>query len=287
MKIFNIGLAGVNVVVFVFAISCSESVREIKSEQLQKRRDGLYYAVNEEKPYSGNVIELYKSGQKHTERTFKSGKLQEWHLWTKEGEKRETDTITDFDGNIYLSTKIGEQWWMAENLKVTHYRNGNAIANVIDDDEWANLNTGAYCFYQNDESNAETYGGLYNWHAVNDSSGLAPMGWHVPSDAEWKKLVDYLDGDDVAGGKMKEMGITLWVEPNTGATNESGLCALAGGYRNSHGTYDDIGSYAYFWSSTDYDGNYAWPRALTYDGSRVYRERCSKQEGLSVRCVRD
>ena len=113
----------------------------------------------------------------------------------------EIGTVTDIDGNLYYTVKIGEQWWMLENLRVTHYRNGDAIPNVTDDAEWEGLSTGAYCDYDNDPANVATYGRLYNWYAVGDSRNIAPAGWHVPSDDEWQTLVDYLGGSSVAGGE--------------------------------------------------------------------------------------
>jgi len=148
-----------------------------------------------------------------------------------------TGTMTDIDGNVYETVTIGTQVWMAENLKVTHYRNGNTILHIIDWFSWFTL-TGAYCEYDNDVNNVAVYGRLYNWYAVNDSRYIAPVGWHVPSDAEWLTLVDYLGGDTVADGKMKEIGTTHWVSPNTGATNESGFSALPGGYRDYGGNSD-------------------------------------------------
>ena len=200
----------------------------------------------------------------------------------------ETGTVTDIDGNVYQTVKIGNQWWMAENLKVTHYRNGDAIPNVTDNTEWANLTTGAYCNYDNNVSYVPTYGRLYNWYAVDESRNIAPEGWHVPSDTEWQTLVDYLGGSNVAGGKIKETGTTHWNSPNTGATNESGFSALPSGFRDvGTGYYYYLGDYAYFWSSTESSSNYAWGWRLDYDRSGVYRYDYLKRKGFSVRCVRD
>jgi uncharacterized protein (TIGR02145 family) len=142
--------------------------------------------------------------------------------------------------------------------------------------------------YDGDESNVATYGYLYNWYAVDDSRNIAPEGWHVPTDDEWQILVDYLGGSSVAGGKMKETGTEHWNSPNTGATNESGFSALPGGYRDySNGDYTNMGYYGYFWSSTEYSSYRAWNRILYYDNSDVYRHSSYKQNGFSVRCVRD
>jgi len=204
-----------------------------------------------------------------------------------EGGPDSTGTVTDIDGNVYQTVRIGNQWWMAENLKVTHYRNGEPIPNVTDNSSWYALLSGAYCDYNNDVSNVATYGRLYNWYAVSDSRNIAPAGWHVPSDAEWQSLVDYLGGDAIAGGKLKEAGTTHWLSPNTGATNESGFTALPGGYRYSGGSFFNMGYYAYFWSSTENNSYTAWGRYLSCNYSQVGRNYFKEQVGFSVRCVRD
>jgi uncharacterized protein (TIGR02145 family) len=196
-------------------------------------------------------------------------------------------TVTDIDGNTYQTVKIGNQVWMAENLKVTHYRNGDAIPNVIENATWAGLTTGAYCEQNNDVNNIAVYGRLYNGYAVSDSRNIAPAGWHVPSDAEWQTLVDYLGGDAVAGDKLKEAGTTHWCSLNTGATNESGFTALPGGYRYVSGTYYGLGLCADFWSSTESDENTAWDRYLDCSFSRVDRANESKNLGSLIRCVMD
>jgi len=197
------------------------------------------------------------------------------------------ETITDIDGNVYKTVKIGTQVWMAENLKVTHYRNGDPILNITDNTQWDSLTTGAYCNYNNDPNNAITYGRLYNWYAVTDSRNLAPIGWRVPTDAEWQTLINYLGGDDVAGGKIKEAGTTHWSSPNTGATNESGFTALPGGYRYYYGYFLNLGDLANFWSSTERNSDDAWYRVLYFNNAAVYRCNDSKRSGLSVRLVRD
>jgi len=150
---------------------------------------------------------------------------------------QETGAVTDIEGNVYLTIKIGDQLWMAENLKVSRYRNGDNIPNVPDTSEWVNLTTGAWVYYNNDSSNDETYGKLYNWYAVDDNRGLCPTGWHVPSEEEWTTLTIFLIGRNV-GGTMKST--TGWNSPNTGATNESGFSGLPGGNRNSDGDFNNI-----------------------------------------------
>jgi uncharacterized protein (TIGR02145 family) len=203
-------------------------------------------------------------------------------------EESTTGTVTDIDGNVYQTIKIGNQWWMAENLKVTHYQNGDGIPNVMDLPIWSVLSKGAYCNYNNDTNNVATYGRLYNWFALTNSRNIAPAGWHVPNDAEWDTLIYYLGGYAVAGGKMKEAGFAHWRGPNTGATNECGFTALPGGGRSPLAdNYDGMETDAYFWSSTDIYGIYAWRRVLGYNGSDVARDYLYKQYGYSVRCVKD
>ncbi len=194
-------------------------------------------------------------------------------------------TVTDIDGNVYRIVTIGFQVWMVENLKVMHYRNGDAIPNVTDGPTWAGLTTGAYCEYDNDVNNVATYGRLYNLLAVNDSRNIAPAGWHVASTPEWQQLVTYLGSWAIAGGKMKEAGTAHWQSPNTGATNESGFSALPGGLRG-YGSYALIGSFAYFWSSEGLGYVGYW--YLRSDDSVAYGPYTTSEVwGLSVRCVKD
>ena len=193
-----------------------------------------------------------------------------------------TGTCTDSDGITYETIILGSQVWMAENLKTTHYNNGEPISTG-----WPSYD-GAYAVYDNDPSNAETYGNLYNWYAVDDSRGVCPEGFHMPSDDEWQILIDYLGGYSVAGGKMKETGTAHWNSPNTGATNESGFTALPGGYRSSSsGYYSDMGDYGSFWSSTAINSNDALYRALHYLNPAVFRHNLNKRNGFSVRCLGD
>ena len=162
------------------------------------------------------------------------------------------NTVTDVDGNVYLTVQIGDQLWMAENLKTIHYRNGDAISKISDNTEWINnTNSGAYCYYKNNSDHKDVYGCLYNWGAVKDNRKIAPEGWHIPGDPEWRELIEFLGGSNVAGGKMKEEGTTHWLSPNTGATNESGFTALPGGDRDGTGIFLNMGIGGIFWSSTD------------------------------------
>lgn len=197
-------------------------------------------------------------------------------------------TVTDIDGNVYTVLTIGSQEWLKENLKVTHYRNGDPIPNITDNSVWPILSTGAYCNYGNNPGNALTYGKLYNWFAVNDSSGLAPAGWHVATDAEWSALADLLGGDSVAGGKLKEEGTVHWLDPNVGATNEVGFTALPGGLIESYGVFLSIGFTGCWWCSTESSPTEAWFRGIFSDAKHIDRGNYfNKKIGGSVRCVKD
>jgi uncharacterized protein (TIGR02145 family) len=194
---------------------------------------------------------------------------------------------TDVDNYNYATVQIGTQVWMKENLKVSKYRNGDPISTGLSDEAWGSTTTGAYAIYNNDASNNTTYGKLYNWYAVADSRNLCPVGWHVPSDAEWTTLENYLGGASVAGGKLKSTS-TLWTAPNAEATNQSGFSGLPGGSRLSNGTYTTIGNYGYWWSSTEYSTTFfAWFRYLNYYYGNSSRGNNYKQNGFSVRCLRD
>jgi uncharacterized protein (TIGR02145 family) len=203
-------------------------------------------------------------------------------------------STTDVDGNTYTTVTIGTQVWMKENLKVSKYRNGDAIPTNLDNATWQSTTSGAYAIYNNDAANNTTYGKLYNWYAVADPRGLCPTGWHVPSDAEWTTLENFLGGAVVAGGKMKSTGTIkagtgLWYSPNQDATNSSGFTAFPGGvYWDSGSFSSSLGSYAYWWSSTENSSTYAWIRTLYYANGGSYRlDGARKAIGFSVRCLRD
>ena len=197
-------------------------------------------------------------------------------------------TVTDVDGNTYRVVQIGNQVWMAENLRTARYNDGTAIPLVTNNSSWSNLSTPAYCWHENDKNQyAVPYGALYNWYTVNTGK-LCPTGWHVPSDAEWTTLTTFLGGTSVAGGKMKQTGTARWRSPNTGATNSSGFSGVPGGGRlNYVGTFYNMGYYGGWWSSTAYSDLNAWGRRLDYDGAYVHRYYYSKSYGFSVRCLRD
>lgn len=193
---------------------------------------------------------------------------------------------TDADGNNYPVVQIGTQIWMAENLKTTKYNDGTNIPNVTDETSWKNLTTPGYCWYNNDTSNKNTYGALFNWYTVNTGK-LCPTGWHVPSDPEWTTLTTYLGGESVAGGKMKETGTSHWYTPNESATNSSGFTALPGGWRMQDGTFIDIGAIGHWWSSTENSvpGAYFWSTHFLF--SNIGWEGANQVSGFSIRCLQD
>ena len=195
--------------------------------------------------------------------------------------------VTDIDGNTYLPVTICNQTWTKSNLNVSHYRNGDVIPQVTDPTAWANLTTGAWCYYNNDPANGAIYGKLYNWYAVNDPRGLAPQGWHVPTDAEWTTLTTCLGGVSVAGGKMKEVGTIYWTSPNTNATNSSGFTGLPGANRGNDGNYYFLGGYGNWWSSTLNTSNNPWSRALGYNTAIVGINDLNSKYGFSIRCIKD
>jgi uncharacterized protein (TIGR02145 family) len=198
-----------------------------------------------------------------------------------------TETVKDFENNVYHTVTIGSQVWMVENLKVTHYRNGTGIPVVLNNGFWESLTTGAFCDYNNDPDNAAVYGRLYNWFAVKDNNGLAPAGWHVATDADWTALTTYLGGEDIAGGKLKEAGTEHWLEPNSEATNETGFSALPGGHRVYDGTYGYINWGGGWWTSTSENDNDSWVRYMDHGAYDVWRSLEDKRYGRSVRCVKD
>ena len=200
--------------------------------------------------------------------------------------------ITDSEGNSYKTVTIGTQTWLAENLKVSKYSDGTTIPNITDNTEWVKLKTGAWCYFNNEVANNAKYGKLYNWYAVsktsNGNKNVCPTGWHVPIHAEWTVLTDYLGGENVAGSKLKEVGKTSWNSLNTDATNTSLFSALPGGYRLNDGDYGaGIGWVGNWWSSSEHGSDIAWARALNYNSGYANSNNNSKENGLSVRCIKD
>ena len=219
------------------------------------------------------------------------------------------NSVRDIDENCYATIQIGEQLWMAENLKVTHYKDGSAISTGHSGYEWMNLSTGAYGYYDDDSTHQETYGNLYNWYTVDDDRGLCMDGWHVPTDEEFMELEMFLgmseeeadstgfrgtdEGSKLAGNSdlwFSIFGILDYEEetliesdPEFGTSGFNGLPAGVRGGRI--GTYYSMGSGGYFWSSSEDSSYYPWTRGLYYSDSSVNRHPHHKWNGFSIRCL--
>jgi uncharacterized protein (TIGR02145 family) len=203
--------------------------------------------------------------------------------------------VKDINGNNYDTVKIGKQVWLKQNLKVTSLNDGTSILKVTNDTQWSTLSTSGYCDYKNDESNSSVYGRLYNWYTVNTQK-ICPSGWHVPSKSEWQELSDYLGGDSVSGGKLKEIGSTHWLDasdltkPNVGATNSSAFTALPAGFRETNGLFDGKSWGTLWWSTTEgIEGSISgvWHPILRTDIKTIENDIDDKRIGVSIRCLKD
>jgi uncharacterized protein (TIGR02145 family) len=208
-------------------------------------------------------------------------------------------TVKDIDGNVYNTVVVGDQVWLKENLKTTRFNDGTLIPNVTDITEWRHHDAAAYVWYDNDIKYKDTYGALYNWHAAGDRNDLCPTGWHVPSDEEWKKLEMHLGmtkeqadgtvwrGTD-QGGKIKEAGTVHWIEPNKGATNESGLTVVGAGRRFTSGIFGSMKQGSTIWTSTQSSGSSATYRHFASGNAGIGRNPAGEKKfGFSVRCIKD
>jgi uncharacterized protein (TIGR02145 family) len=203
-------------------------------------------------------------------------------------------TLTDYDGNVYTTITIGTQQWTVENLKVTSYPGGYSITHITDADDWASDTSGAYCWYNNDIAYKTPYGALYNWYAVNYvrplayllRDGIQEVGWRVPTKTDFETLIAYLGGGLVAGGKLKEMGLTHWTTPNTGADNSSGFTAIGATGRSYDGSFGTLHSTAEFWASTSNDEG-ADNLQLLNSTALAQIPNSNFHPGFEVRLVRD
>jgi len=246
------------------------------------------FIENEE---DGIFREWYENGSLKSEGKYLKG--QKVGDWAYRGQNGQVGVV-DIDGNIYETVKLGDQVWMTENLKVTHYRNGDPIPT-----DWPSF-SGAFTIYGNDLPNAEIYGNLYNWHAVSDSRNIAPEGWHVPTDAEWQELemaigMSQSEADDTRyrgrneGSKLAG-NAALWISgslENDSEFGASGFTALPGGIRATDGGYFYMGEGASFWSATESNSYRAWFHKLSNERSGVLRNDYGWRNGFSVRCVKD
>lgn len=206
------------------------------------------------------------------------------------------ETVKDADGNEYKTVKIGSQTWFAENLKTTKFNNGNSIQNITANSSWESARTAAYCWYNNDSGNKDTYGALYNWYAAS-SGKLCPTGWHVPTDNDWATLENKL-GKEEAGAKLRETGTAHWKATTDKVNNETNFNMVGAGLRDAYGNFswkefDEkldsqyMGVQAAFWSSTGKSVSYAWNRTTYYYDNSLKRHEVQKWHGYSVRCVKD
>ncbi len=205
-------------------------------------------------------------------------------------------TVKDVEGHVYHTIKIGNQVWLQENLRTKKYRNGKSISKNITKAQWTADKTGACSVYDNDSIKENAFGLLYNWYAVANPAGLCPTGWHVAKDSEWNQMVKYLDDyadtteqkrvqSEVAGGQLKEIGITHWASPNTGATGTANFLGFAGGNKSGDGKCNDVGAYGYWWTATSSSAAEAYGRLLSYFNGNIDRFKTSKNLGFSVRCI--
>jgi uncharacterized protein (TIGR02145 family) len=197
--------------------------------------------------------------------------------------------VKDINGNYYRSIIIGNQEWMIDNLEVTKYNDGSEIPLITNKTDWYNNTKDAYCSYENDLKNKTKYGALYNGYAVLTDK-LCPTNWHVPSIQEWDKLIENCGGSNIAGGRLKEVSLDYWAQPNTDASNIAGFTGIGSGFRTNDGSFFNLNKNGYWWSSTDvpnasYTQNFYV--TLTYSNPNIYKEGYYKQTGLSVRCVKN
>ncbi len=200
----------------------------------------------------------------------------------------EYGTTSDIEGNIYKTIQIGDQIWMAENLRTTKYKNGEGIATTFSNELWGTTDVGLYCNYNNTENldSIATYGRLYNWYAVNNENGLAPEGWKVPSVSDWNTLIEYLGGDEIAGNAMKEKGLHHW-DYDPGSTNTSGFTAIPAGSRYLSEDFNWMSIYCYYWTSSEFNNNVAGFLYLYYGNTIVYKDSNFKNNGYSIRCIKE
>ena len=200
-----------------------------------------------------------------------------------------TGTVKDHENISYKTVKIGTQWWMAENLRVTRYRNGDTIGTTYPSilSIASESNPKYQWAFDGLEANAGVLGRLYTAHVLTDSRGICPAAWHIPTEAEWNTLINYLGGESLAGGKLKQTGTSQWLTPNTGASNESGFTALPGGERLHYGNFNGSGFYGAWWAEPSGSNPNTWAYYVYYDGTEAERISMHKSTGLCVRCLKD
>lgn len=204
-------------------------------------------------------------------------------------ENNDPKEVKDADGYLYETVSIGTQVWFKENLRTTKFRNGDPIETTLPATQ--DITDGAspmYSWpYEGNEAHIEPYGRLYTWYAVNDSRGVCPAGWRVPTDDDWKTLVEFVGGSVVGGGKLKAPSTIYWSSPNAGATDEFGFYALPGGYRNPDGVFYSLRHSGIWWSATESSDQKAWGRFMHHNEFQVFKDEYNKKFGFSVRCIKN
>ena len=250
------------------------------SEDAIARRDNLFFNAAKN---SGNTSEIQSfidrfPNSNYNERAVKV--LDSISIGARLGKG-----LFDIDGNKYKTVIIGNQEWMAENLRTSKYTNGKPIPNLSKNDQWNSLNIGGCSMYNHLQNNNLSYGRLYNWYAVN-TGNLCPSGWYVPSNDDWNELIEFIGGEDDAGGKLKESGLNLWQSPNEGGTNNTLFKAKPAGYRDANGYFGSLGNGSYWWTSSGYNENGASYFEVKYDHGKVESNSTDERYGFSVRCIK-
>ena len=202
-------------------------------------------------------------------------------------EDKSPGPVKDIEGNTYRTIRIGDQLWMAENLRTGKFNDNTDIPLVEDSTAWSQLKTPGFCWYDNNKAGyKDTYGALYNGYTVN-TGNLCPTGWHVPTHDEWNQLREFSGDTITAGGKLKETGTLYWKIPNTGAVNSTGFKALPAGIRYFEGSFSSISYFTAFWSSTVTGNNTSYYLSLYYRDAVARINKISQSDGLSIRCIKD
>lgn len=198
------------------------------------------------------------------------------------------DKVSDTDGNVYKTIAIGGQVWMAENLRVTHYRNGDAIPHVYSDTLWGGCSYGAYCDYNNDTAERKSMGLLYNWYTVTDERNLAPEGWRIPTIEDWQILFERFGGENHAATMLKMGAMHHWLHSDTVNQEQEGFSYTPAGYRHgSTGSFHTRGSNGYYWSIDESIAAYSWSDRIYSGFAHPFREESNKNFGFAVRCIKE
>ncbi|MBM3453291.1 MAG: T9SS type A sorting domain-containing protein [Bacteroidetes bacterium] len=196
--------------------------------------------------------------------------------------------IYDINGNEYESIILNNgQEWLTSNLRATTFNDGTELAMITDNEIWSTTSSPSYCFYQNNPTNSDTYGNLYNFFVISADKNICPIGWRVPTESDWSELTSSLGGLGLAGGKLKFEGFDFWSTPNTDATNEIRFDALPNGCRYNGGFFNNLNYYSFLWTASELDTTYAWFRSLKYDNGTTVRNFSKKQSGYGIRCMRN